>query len=518
MLIFRRIFAAVALLCVIATPAFAQKTKAALNTEIGVNFPDNTAGAITPSILRTTISDIINSIMPTAPVVTGNVAIYDGITGLLKDGGTGPAQALTCSTHNWFNTMSLSGVFGCSQPNFTDIAGFIATSQISTNSISYTLETQALSNTVVGNPSGATANKQDMAMPSCSSVGSTLEWTTSTGFGCVTQVANFNGRTGSISPTTGDYTLNQIYNCTLLPQGRLTFLTGTPVQNATTSGATSHFYTPYLGQQVPIYDGTRFICTDTGGELTQTAADSTKSPAAVANNSCYDVFVWNDTGTIRATRGTVWTNTTTRAQALARINGIYTNGTAVTNGPGLNRGTYVGTECSNGTATFDWIVGAAASGGTAASLNAWNQYNRVDTTTTVTDNGGTYTYATATVRQARASAGNQITFVSGNTEDAVEAIYSGCSTSGASGGVSALMGVGLDSTSTFFVTPVAAVTNTTTALSGAVSETVPIAPQLGRHIISANEAVNSAITASFNSGATVSIFTNSNTLSFKFRM
>lgn len=72
-------------------PAQAQKTKAQLNTEITTTFPDNTVGAITPTGLRLVSSDITNSIMPTAPVVAGNLACFNGTTGLLQDCGSAPA-------------------------------------------------------------------------------------------------------------------------------------------------------------------------------------------------------------------------------------------------------------------------------------------------------------------------------------------------------------------------------------------------------------------------------------------
>lgn len=87
----RRIFAAVALLCAIIAPAHAQKTKAQLNTEIGTSFPDNSVGAITPTVLRNVTNDIVNSIMPTAPVVSGNLVCFNGTTGLLQDCGSASA-------------------------------------------------------------------------------------------------------------------------------------------------------------------------------------------------------------------------------------------------------------------------------------------------------------------------------------------------------------------------------------------------------------------------------------------
>jgi hypothetical protein len=36
----------------------------------------------------------------------------------------GGVKSLTCSSHNWFNTLSTSGVFGCAQPTIGDISGF----------------------------------------------------------------------------------------------------------------------------------------------------------------------------------------------------------------------------------------------------------------------------------------------------------------------------------------------------------------------------------------------------------
>lgn len=104
----RRIFAAVAILCAFVAPSHAQKTKSQINTEIGTNFPDNTAGQITPQNLRTVTGDIVNSTMPTAPVVPGNVPCFDGTTGLTKDCG---APAVTSATSPI--QLGPSGVLSC---------------------------------------------------------------------------------------------------------------------------------------------------------------------------------------------------------------------------------------------------------------------------------------------------------------------------------------------------------------------------------------------------------------------
>lgn len=83
----KKLLVVIAALLLWAGPSYAQKTKAQINTEIPTLLPDNTSGQITPLGLRTLTSDITNSIMPTAPVVSGNLACFSGTTGLLQDCG-----------------------------------------------------------------------------------------------------------------------------------------------------------------------------------------------------------------------------------------------------------------------------------------------------------------------------------------------------------------------------------------------------------------------------------------------
>lgn len=310
------------------------------------------------------------------------------------------------------------------------------------------------------------------------------------------------------------YPFTSIYNGVFSPQGRLTLSTGVPVLTSTVSGATTVYYTPYIGQLVPIYDGTRFIPTDTGGELSQTTTDTTKSPAAAGALTCYDMFVWSDSGTIRCTRGPAWVATTSGTaivsvaspgvvtwtahglhegspvvftgaglptgitagtvyyvsrspntndfkistslanayagtsvntsgsstgtqtatngdtvrgsgsgtSELQYTNGILTNAQDITNGPVAGKGTYVGTIRTNASSQVDFIFGASASGGTAASLNLWNMYHRLQILTTVTDSGSSYTYSSSSRRVARASSGNAVSFINGRAEGVTLAI------------------------------------------------------------------------------------------------
>lgn len=72
------------------------KTKAQLQAEIASNFPDNTSGYITPAFLRTVTGDLVDSTLPTAPVVSGNIPKFDGTTGLTSDSGV-PVSSIVSS-------------------------------------------------------------------------------------------------------------------------------------------------------------------------------------------------------------------------------------------------------------------------------------------------------------------------------------------------------------------------------------------------------------------------------------
>lgn len=66
---------------------------------------------------------------------------------------------------------------------------------------------QITANRVLGNASASTANITQQTMPSCSTAGSALNWTTNTGFGCNTSITA-NGISGSgsiVTSSTGPY-------------------------------------------------------------------------------------------------------------------------------------------------------------------------------------------------------------------------------------------------------------------------------------------------------------------------
>jgi len=200
---------------------------------------------------------------------------------------------------------------------------------------------------------------------------------------------------------------------TLIPTcGRITLTTATPVTSGNVTGATTVYFTPYKGNAVSLYDGAKWVPA-IFAELSQATSDTTKSPAAVANNSNYDLFVWDDSGTLRCTRGPAWTSDTARGTGagtteLESLEGRYVNKVAITNGPAAQRGLYVGTIRSDGSAQINDSL---------TKRHVWNYFNRVARPVVVNDATGSWTYSTASFRQANGSTANQIAVVIGLQED-----------------------------------------------------------------------------------------------------
>jgi hypothetical protein len=270
------------------------------------------------------------------------------------------------------------------------------------------------------------------------------------------------------------------------PQGRLTLASAIPVMATTQAAKTTIYYTPYVGNSVPIYDGTNFIMTSIGSEISVATTDTTKSPAAIGANKVNDWFVWNDAGTVRVGHGPDWTNDTTRSAgtALTMVNGILLNNAAITNGPAALRGTYVGTTRSNGSSQLDWIFGTrgSATTGVAGFFGVWNTYNRVDVTSMVGDGTASWTYNTNAWRSANNSTTNRHSFVSGLAEDGISAEYEVPATASTS---NAQVGIGLDATNALATNCSAGAMLGTSILN--MLAKLSAAPQLGFHFVQAIE-------------------------------
>lgn len=374
----------------------------------------------------------------------------------------------------------------------TGVATFLATPSSANLASAVTDETGsgalvfAVSPAFTGTPTAPTASASDNSTKIA-----TTAYVDAQVAGGVAGVSSLNGQTGALA-------LN------VAPQGRVTLTSATPVMASSVAGATTVYYTPAVGNMVPIYDGTNMVPT-VFTELSQATTDTTKSPAAVAATKIYDLFVWDDSGTIRCTRGPAWTNATTRGYTFTEVDGILLNTSAITNGPAASRGTWVGTIASNASSTIDYIFGTSGSGGVAARLMVWNVYNRVNVGTNVIDSAS-YTDTSATIKQFHSGGtGMQVEFVVGAQVDAVKWDIATEVVVSAVSGAFTIIGVGYDTITAFSGQRARLQNPTAVSFPFGLNQSGVLTPAIGTHTVAMIQQSDGSNANQFNNSATGSL-------------
>ena len=242
-------------------------------------------------------------------------------------------------------------------------------------------------------------------------------------------------------------------------EGRLTLTSGTPVTTADVTGATSVFFAPYAGNRIALYDGS-------SDWNVRTFTEITIAVGTIDAGKPYALFAYDNSGTVTFDAPLAWTNDTSRATALTTQNGVLVKTGATTR-------RYIGTLYTTATTTTE---------DSYAKRFLWNYYNRVTRPMRVLEATSSWVYTTATLRQARGSAANQLDFVCGMNETPVSAMIA-ATYANTSAGVNVLVSLGLDSTS---ATATGVVFNAAAGAAG--SPHVPVAslvtfPGVGRHYV-----------------------------------
>lgn len=201
--------------------------------------------------------------------------------------------------------------------------------------------------------------------------------------------------------------------------GRLTLTTALPVTTADVTAAGTLYYALYKGNRIALYTGSAW-------QYFTIAQLSIAVPAAA--NQVYDAFIDYNAGT-PALSLTAWTNDTTRATALTTQDGVL----VLTGSTGKR---YVGTVRT---------ITASQLNDTAAFRHVWNYYNRVPRPLRISDATATWTYD-GVLRQARATATNQVDIVIGVAEVPVSLVINEVVTNSA-GTMNVGVSIGEDSTS-----------------------------------------------------------------------
>lgn len=220
--------------------------------------------------------------------------------------------------------------------------------------------------------------------------------------------------------------------------GRLTLESGVPISTTDQTAKTTIYFTPFRGNQVGLWNGSAWS--------NYTFSEVSLALGTLTSGQCYDVFGYISGSTI-ALEMLAWTNSTTRATAVTLQDGRYCKS-------GDKTRLYLGTFYTTSTTTTEDSIGRQTSQ-VGGKRFLWNYYNRVPRELGVIDTTTYWTYNTATIRQAQATAGNKVEFIVGIQEDVIDAtLFAGWYA--ASVGAAGAAGIGLDSTTTFtgYVAPV----------------------------------------------------------------
>lgn len=204
--------------------------------------------------------------------------------------------------------------------------------------------------------------------------------------------------------------------------GRLTLESGVPVSTSDQTAKTTVYFTPYRGSRIALYDGTQWSI--------YTFSELSVSLSTDAASLPYDLYAYLNGSTVAIER-LAWTNGTTRATALTTQNGVL-----VKSGDPTRR--YLGTYRTTST------IGQTED--SVSKRFVWNYYHRASRQMTVEDTSS-WTYTTATWRQANGATANKAEFVIGVAEDPVVAEVSAHAANSVVSNIStfASVGVGVDS-------------------------------------------------------------------------
>jgi hypothetical protein len=215
------------------------------------------------------------------------------------------------------------------------------------------------------------------------------------------------------------------------PQGYLTLSSDSsnPIITADTLASTNVYYTPYVGNAVPIWNGTGYTI----------FAISQLTLALSASNlghTIYDVFIFSNSGTPVLVTGPAWTSSAAGTGArgtgagttqLQRVSGLWVNAVQITGNNGANsytvsanQATYVGSIFIDQTAGQ---VSNYVSWGQNRTWSVWNAYNRQPLRLQAGDPTVTYTDSSVGWRASNSTPGNAVTTLTGLPEQQVPCIF-----------------------------------------------------------------------------------------------
>jgi hypothetical protein len=236
--------------------------------------------------------------------------------------------------------------------------------------------------------------------------------------------------TGSVFHITTQPQISSV-SSPVVPQGYLTLLNagnGGPIQLAAdVTAATSVYYSPYVGNVIPIWNGSVFL------PLVFSELTLTLNASAHLANTLYDACVFSNSGTLILVTGPAWSTSTAGSgnrgsgggtPQLQRLNGIWVNAVQITGVNGGNNYTVPANKCTYvGTIYIDSVAGQISSYrtyGQNRKFGTWNAYNRMQICLRMGDSTASWNYSTAAFRSSNNNSANAVTVLAGLQEEIIE--------------------------------------------------------------------------------------------------
>lgn len=271
------------------------------------------------------------------------------------------------------------------------------------------------------------------------------------------------GTNGQSLQTNGSKVLSWATATPIANEFRLSLTSATSVTTADVTAATTLYLTPHVGRRMTIFDGSGNATTLTSAEI------SIAVPATTS--TLYDVFVYNNGGVLTLEL-LAWTNDTTRATAIVKTGGVDAAGVLTKSGDTTRR--YVG--------SFRTTTVSGQTEDSVTKRYVWNYVNRVARVLLRQETTATWTYTTATIRQANGSTSNQVDVVVGVAEVPITLAVTGMVSN--ANAVAVGIGIGEDSTTALSASHVGGAGNTT-GLTNAFTPMLGMltkVPAIGRHV------------------------------------
>lgn len=184
---------------------------------------------------------------------------------------------------------------------------------------------------------------------------------------------------------------------------RLTGASGVPVMTSDNASISTLYLTPYKGNRIALYDNSN------GKWKLYSSGEITINISGRTANLPFDIFLYDNAGTLTVAL-TNWASVSARTSSITLQDGVWVK----TSSPQQR---YIGTVYATGATTTAWVTQTDDTQGKAYIFNV---DNRVPVVVRVRDTTNSWTYTTATWRQARASTNNQINIMVGLQEASLD--------------------------------------------------------------------------------------------------